>query len=117
MYFAFYNKAWNNLNWITLHKKCPYSELFWPAFCIIRTFPYSVRMRENADQHNSKYRQTLCSVIWQKLTALRQILQSLSCKLSPPTLAAFHILFKTISLFFPTTYPYFAVVPDSSCKN
>ena len=43
---------------------CPYSELFWSAFSIIRTeygeiriiSPYSVRMRENADQNNSKYR-------------------------------------------------------------
>ena len=38
-------------------------ELFWSVFCGIRTkygeirsiFPYSVRMRENADQNNSEY--------------------------------------------------------------
>ena len=41
----------------------PYSELFWSAFSRIRTeyreissiSPYSLRMRENADQHNSEY--------------------------------------------------------------
>ena len=46
----------------TLRKKCPYSELFWSAFSRIRTeygemrsiSPYSVRMRENADQNNSE---------------------------------------------------------------
>ena len=48
---------------LTLRKKCPYSELFWSAFSSIRTeygeirsiSPYSVRMRENADQNNSEY--------------------------------------------------------------
>ena len=47
----------------TLRKKCPYSELLWFVFSCIRTeygkirsiSPYSVRMRENADQNNSKY--------------------------------------------------------------
>ena len=47
----------------TLNKKCPYSELFWSAFSRIRTeygeirsiSPYSVQMRENADQNNSEY--------------------------------------------------------------
>ena len=41
-----------------LRKKCPYSELFWPASSRIQTehgeirsiSPYSARMRENADQ-------------------------------------------------------------------
>ena len=32
--------------WKALHKKCPYSELFWYAF---------IRMLENADQNNSEY--------------------------------------------------------------
>ena len=44
----------------SLRKKCPYSDLFWSTFSHIRTkygeirniFPYSVRMRENADQIN-----------------------------------------------------------------
>ena len=48
---------------LPLREKCPYSELFWSAFSRIRTeygeirsiFPYSVRMRENADQNNSEY--------------------------------------------------------------
>ena len=48
---------------ITLRKKCPYSEFLWFVFSCIRTeygkirsiSPYSVRMRENADQNNSKY--------------------------------------------------------------
>ena len=47
----------------TLRKKCPYSELLLSAFSCIRTeygeirsiSPYSVRMRENANQHNSEY--------------------------------------------------------------
>ena len=45
-------------------KKYPYSELFWSAFSHIRTeygeipsiSPYSVLMRENADQNNTEYR-------------------------------------------------------------
>ena len=48
---------------LTLREKCPYSELFWSAFSriqseygeILRISPYSVRMRENADQNNSEY--------------------------------------------------------------
>ena len=46
-----------------LRKNCPYSELFWSAFSRIRTeygkifriSPYSVPIRENADQNNSEY--------------------------------------------------------------
>ena len=42
-----------------MRKKCPYSELFWSAFFRIGTeygeTPYSVPMRENADQNNSEY--------------------------------------------------------------
>ena len=48
-------------------KKCPYSELFWSAFSRIRTehgemiriSPYSVQLREAADQNNSKHVQKL----------------------------------------------------------
>ena len=44
--------------YLTLRKKCPYSELFWSAFSCIQTeygvirsiSPDSVRMRENAAQ-------------------------------------------------------------------
>ena len=51
------------LNYFTLQKKCPYSELFWSVFSRIWTeygetrsiSPYSVRMRENTDQNNSEY--------------------------------------------------------------
>ena len=47
----------------SLRKKCSNSELFWSVFShiqteygeILRIFPYSVRMRENADQNNSEY--------------------------------------------------------------
>ena len=47
----------------TLPEKCSYSELLWSAFSriwtecgeILRISPYSVRMRENADQNNSEY--------------------------------------------------------------
>ena len=48
---------------ISLREKCPYSELFWFAFSciwieyeeILRISPYSVRIRENVEQNNSKY--------------------------------------------------------------
>ena len=48
---------------ISLREKCPYSELFWSAFFRIRIeyeeilciSPYSVRIRENAEQNNSEY--------------------------------------------------------------
>ena len=56
------NILWNWLQ-LTLRKKCLYSKLFWSVFFCIRTecgeilriSPYSVRMRENADQNNSEY--------------------------------------------------------------
>ena len=38
----------------SLRKKWPYSELFWSVFSRIGT-EYSVRIRENTDQNNSKY--------------------------------------------------------------
>ena len=46
----------------TMREKCLYSELFWSAISriwtkyreILRISPYSVRMRENKDQNNSK---------------------------------------------------------------
>ena len=49
--------------WISLREKCLCPELFWSVFSHIRAeygeirsiSPYSVRMRENADQNNSKY--------------------------------------------------------------
>ena len=51
------------LIYISLRKKCPYSEFFWSVFSRIwaeygeirSVSPYSVRMWENADQNNSKY--------------------------------------------------------------
>ena len=47
----------------TLHKNCPYLELFWSVFSCIQIeygeiwsiSPYSVRKRENADQNNAEY--------------------------------------------------------------
>ena len=60
----------NTRNWMytlrwTRRKKCPYLELFWPALSHIQKeyeeirniSPYSVRMRENADQNNFEYEQ------------------------------------------------------------
>ena len=55
---------------VSLCEKCPYSELFWSVFSRIRTkyekilriSPYSVRIRENMDQNNSKYGDFLHSV-------------------------------------------------------
>ena len=57
-----------------LHEKCPYLELFWLVFSHIQTeygevrsiFLYSVRMRGNRNQINSKYRQFLRSVVVNK---------------------------------------------------
>ena len=52
-----------------MREKCPYSELFRSVFFRIRTeygeilriSPYSVEMRENANQNNSKFGHYLCS--------------------------------------------------------
>ena len=48
---------------ILVHENCPYLEFFWSVFSriwteyweILRISPYSVRVRENASQKNSKY--------------------------------------------------------------
>ena len=56
---AVYDKETHFMQY-SLRKKCPYSELFWSVFSRIRTefgeilriSPYSVQMRENADQNN-----------------------------------------------------------------
>ena len=48
---------------LSMRKNCPYSELFWSVFPRIRTeygeilriSPYSVQMRENANQNNIEY--------------------------------------------------------------
>ena len=53
----------NIYNGPSLHKMCPYLELFWSVFSRIRTeygeihhiSTYSVRMWENTDQNNSEY--------------------------------------------------------------
>ena len=55
---------------MSLHKKCPYLELFWSVFSHIWTeygeirsiSPYSARMRESTDQNNSEYGHFLRSV-------------------------------------------------------
>ena len=55
--------VWRTFFNISLREKCPYSELFWSAFFGIRIeyeeilciSPYSVRIRENAEQNNSEY--------------------------------------------------------------
>ena len=57
---------------MALRKKCPYTELFRSAFSCIRTeygeiwsiSPYSVRMRENADQNNSELGHFSRSVVY-----------------------------------------------------
>ena len=56
---------------ITLCEKCPYSEISWSVISRIRAeygetlriSPYSVWMRENADQNNFEYGQFLRSVL------------------------------------------------------
>ena len=64
---------------IKLRKKCPYLELFLSTSSHIRTeygeirsiCPYSVRIRENADQNNSEYghilRSDQANKIWWKM--------------------------------------------------
>ena len=62
---------------ILLHKKFPYFELFWYAFPhirteyveILRTYPYSVRMRENVDQNNAEYEPFSRSIFHNNLKA------------------------------------------------
>ena len=61
---------------MSLRKMCPYLELFWSASSriwteyreILRISPYSVRMRENVDQNNSKYGQFLRSAEKHKIS-------------------------------------------------
>ena len=56
----------------SLHKKCPYLELFCSAFSRTRTeygeirsiSPYSVRVRENAEQNNVEYEHFSCSLFF-----------------------------------------------------
>ena len=51
----------------TLRKKCPHSELFYFAFSrILSISPYSVQMRETADQNNSEHGHFSRSAIWIK---------------------------------------------------
>ena len=55
---------------LKLREECPYSELFWSVFSLIRTeygeillvSPYSIQMRENTDQNNFEYGHFFCSV-------------------------------------------------------
>ena len=57
-------------SYMALREKCPYSELFWSAFSLIRIeyreipilSPYSFRMRQNTDLNNSEYGHLLRSV-------------------------------------------------------
>ena len=63
------SKNWGNLNVqqsmlrVSLRKKCPYWDLFWFAFSriwteygeIFRISPYSVRMRDSADQNMDSF--------------------------------------------------------------
>ena len=57
------------------NQSCSYSELFWSTFFRIRTeyegiriiCPYSVRIRDDADQNNSKYGRVLRSFKLPKL--------------------------------------------------
>ena len=67
-----------------LREKCSYLELFWSALSRIRTeygeilriCSYSLRMRENTDQNNSKYGHFLCSDL--RVTTSGLVLFSLS---------------------------------------
>ena len=54
---------WSQIPIESLREKCPYSELSWSAFSLIRTenveilriSPYSVGIWENTDQNNSEH--------------------------------------------------------------
>ena len=69
-----------NSSILPAHKKCPFSELFWSVFShiwteyaeILRTSPYSVRMRENTDQNNSEYGHFSRSVHYQSELKINQ---------------------------------------------
>ena len=73
---------------ISLRKQCPYLELFWSALPHMRTeygkiqiiSPHSVRMRENADQKNSKYKHFLCSVCHEIFKIFQTILGNSTLK-------------------------------------
>ena len=75
-----------------LCKKCPYSELLCSVFSCIQTeyreiqsiSPYSVQMRENADQNNSKYGHFLHSEFYSVLFGFfRNIYRSLKVVCKP----------------------------------
>ena len=63
VYHRNYMKPLKNCKSLPLHEKYPYSEYIWSAFSRIETeygeilsiSPYSLQMRENADQKKSKY--------------------------------------------------------------
>ena len=67
------------LVWLSLPKKCPYSELFCSTFSRIRTeygeilriSPCSAQMRENVEQNNSEYRHFLPSVFEKRFMVLQ----------------------------------------------
>ena len=63
-----YHQQSSNYNLLALRKKCLYSEIFGSVYSRIGTeygciSPYSVQMRENKDQKNSKYEQFLLSAV------------------------------------------------------
>ena len=84
-----------------MREKFPYSELFWSTFSciwteygeILRISPYSVRMRENADQNNSEYGYVLHSALYCQLIEIfiRKTFVSLSSN---------QILLKSSLIFF-----------------
>ena len=64
----------------SLREKCPYSEFFWSVFSHIRTeygeklrtSPYSVQMREIADQKNPEYGHFYAVIIGLKYLTLHK---------------------------------------------
>ena len=87
---------------VALREKCPYSELYWSAFSRIRSeygdildiSPYSVRMRENVDQNNSKYGRALFTQCGKskKITVMKSFCEN--------SKSIFLILFDSIRLLF-----------------
>ena len=98
---------------LSLREKCPYSELFWSVFSriwtgygeILRISPYSVRMRENANQNKSEYRHFLRSVS-QMLNFTLKVINTLHLEEAVIQMVEEKMIFIKESLIAKRLYPY-----------
>ena len=60
LFFHFFIQRWEALKFRKLNFHCVKVSVF--GAILVRIFPHSAQMRENADQNNSKYGHFLCSV-------------------------------------------------------